>query len=102
MARVSARRQIARGQHPPRIGAHQQRAIAPVAHEVGDRTSRARIIRLARPRASAPSVPGRTRSQISALLARPAWRGSITIRRMPRFFAATVAVAWVRRVMLGL
>src|SRR6266849_3665503 len=34
---------------------------------------------LARPSASAPSVPGRTRSQTSALLASPTLRGSITI-----------------------
>src|SRR5262249_57385072 len=44
---------------------------------------------------------GRTRSQRSALLARPTWRGSTTISRMPRLRASTTAVAWVRRGELG-
>jgi hypothetical protein len=35
MTWVSIWRQVACGQHSPRIGAHQQRAIAPSAHEVG-------------------------------------------------------------------
>jgi hypothetical protein len=35
MTWVSIWRQVACGQHPPRIGAHQQRAIAPGTHEVG-------------------------------------------------------------------
>ena len=60
------------------------------------------IIMLARPSASAPSVPGRTRSQTSALLASPTLRGSITISFIPRFRPATVAVACVMRVNDGL
>jgi hypothetical protein len=58
--------------------------------------------RLASPRASAPSVPGRTPSQMSALLASPTRRGSTTINRMPRFSASIIAVACVSRVLLGL
>ena len=47
--------------------------------------------------ASAASVPGRTRSQRSALEASPARRGSTTISFAPRRSASRVAVAWARR-----
>src|SRR3954471_9854013 len=51
------------------------------------------IITCVSERASAASVPGRTRSQWSALAARPALRGSTTISFAPRATAATVLVA---------
>jgi hypothetical protein len=60
------------------------------------------IITCASESASAASVPGRTRSQWSALLARPARRGSTTTRRAPRPRAATVLVACASRVTDGL
>ncbi len=56
----------------------------------------------ARPRASAPSVPGRTRSHWSARAAGPARRGSTTIRAVPRVAASVTAVAWARYVLDGL
>lgn len=60
------------------------------------------IITCARDRASAASVPGRTRSQWSALAARPALRGSTTISFAPRATAATVLVACASRATDGL
>src|SRR2546430_2701293 len=56
----------------------------------------------AMPSASAPSLPGRTRSHRSARAARPARRGSTTITRAPRAWAATIPVAWVNQAVLGL
>ena len=52
--------------------------------------------------ARAASVPGRTRSQWSALVASPARRGSTTTRRAPRASAETVLVAWESRETDGL
>jgi hypothetical protein len=52
------------------------------------------------PRASAPSLPGRTRSQQSAFAASLCWRGSMTISLAPLAFdrlirrAVVGAVAW--------
>src|SRR4030095_12527763 len=60
------------------------------------------ILTWAIPRASAPSLPGLTRSHAAALLARPARRGSPTISRAPRRRAADAVVAWAIRARLGL
>src|ERR671930_266073 len=54
------------------------------------------------PSASAPSLPGRTRSHRSALAARPARRGSTTITRAPRAWATTASVARANHAVLGL
>jgi hypothetical protein len=60
------------------------------------------IITPASPRASAPSVPGRTRSHWSARWASPARRGSTTISAAPRVRASAAAVAWARKDAEGL
>src|SRR5215510_9940334 len=53
-------------------------------------------------RASAPSVPGRTRSSTSAWLAMPTRRGSTATIFIPRFLAATISWARIKEVELGL
>ena len=89
--------EVGSAQEPAVIGANEVRRIGPF--RTNSRSYQPRlIIRCARPSASAPSAPGRTRSQTSALLASPTWRGSTTMSFIPRFSAATVAVACVRRV----
>jgi hypothetical protein len=84
--RIAARIEVALGQQPARIGAHEVRPVAPVADEITV-VPDASIITFARPSASAPSVPGRSRSHWSALPARPTRRGSTTISRIPRLSA---------------
>jgi len=101
LSRAAGGSQMLCFQQPVGIGAHQERSVAPrpdellvvppsLDHHVGQ-TKRERA-----------SVPGRTRSQTSALLASPTFRGSITISFIPRFRPATVAVAWVMRENEGL
>ena len=60
------------------------------------------IRRWIRPRASAPSVPGRTWSHRSALFASPARLGSITSSVAPRAFAAVMSMPSVRKFPVGL
>ena len=60
------------------------------------------IMTWVRDKASAASVPGRTRSQWSAREARPALRGSTTISFAPRLTASTVLVACASRATDGL
>ena len=53
------------------------------------------------PSASAPSVPGRTCSQTSALFAKPTRRGSTTSSLAPRALAAAMSVASVKKLPFG-
>ena len=74
--------------------------VAPTPSDMGKKAGS--ILTCVSPRASAASVPGLTRSQWSALAARPALRGSTTISFAPRATAVTVLVACASRATEGL
>ena len=108
--RVHPTRRTLRGRHRQRgrwlaaisgIDPNQQRPIGPAPNEFPIEPSVLEHA-WAIPSASAPSLPGRGRSQRSARLASPTSRGSTTIKRAPRLSAATAAVACDIRAPLGL
>ena len=94
--------EVALGQQPAGVGAHQVRPVAPLADEVAIVPAALdhQIGEAERERA----VGAGPHPQPDIGLAGQAgtWRGSTTISRMPRFSAATIAVAWESRVKLGL